>query len=134
VNHLCIIGQKSLWNHPTWIFKPLSFYDKVRLFWESHKFLQNLHLSFVYSTIKTKVRWRLYKILWPSQNIWTLNLWFFSSILITGSNKQFRKYESNLSRIFWPIRRTLFFVFSYYCWKMCVYSEFRSFGIGWWIR
>ena len=28
--------------------------DKVRIFWEGHKILQNLHLTFVYSTQKQK--------------------------------------------------------------------------------
>ena len=42
---------------------------KVQIFWEGHKILRNLHLTFDYSQ---KVRWRFHKILWPSQNIWTL--------------------------------------------------------------
>ena len=42
---------------------------KVHIFWEGHKSLQNLTLTFDYSTyLQSKVRGR------PSQNIWTLNL------------------------------------------------------------
>ena len=32
--------------------------------------------------IKSKVRWRFRKILWPSQNIWTLTNYFFQFIII----------------------------------------------------
>ena len=70
---------------------------KVNIFWEGHNILWNLHLTFDYSiyTIQskvrwrcgllriyelynaiTKVRWRFRKILWPSQNIWTLAIGF----------------------------------------------------------
>ena len=46
---------------------------KVHIFWEGHKILRNLYLTFDYSTyIQSKVRWRFCKIMWPSQNIWTL--------------------------------------------------------------
>ena len=39
------------------------------------------YLTFVYSKyIQTKVRWRFRKILWPSQNIWTLLSSFISYI------------------------------------------------------
>ena len=41
---------------------------KVHIFWEGHKIVRNLHLALH----RTKVRWRFRKILWPSQNIWTL--------------------------------------------------------------
>ena len=43
---------------------------KVHIFWQGHKNLRNLHLALHY--IRTKVRWRFRKILWPCQNIWTL--------------------------------------------------------------
>ena len=46
---------------------------KVHIFWEGHKILRNLHLTFVLCSASQKyVRWRFPKILWPSQNIWTL--------------------------------------------------------------
>ena len=46
---------------------------KVYIFWEGHKILRNLRLTFDYSKyIQSKVMWRFRKILWPSQNIWTL--------------------------------------------------------------
>ena len=46
---------------------------KVHIFWESHKILRNLQLTFVlYYLHRTKLRWRFCKILWLPQNIWTL--------------------------------------------------------------
>ena len=45
---------------------------KMRIYlhtlWEGNKILRNLHLTFVLCS----ARWRFRKILWPSQNIWTL--------------------------------------------------------------
>ena len=45
---------------------------KVHIFWEGHKILQNLHRGFILCS----------KILWPSQNMWTLTFfvdisWFY---------------------------------------------------------
>ena len=51
-------------------YNTVLFTYKVHIFWEGHKILRNLHLTFDYSTY----RWRFHKILWPSQNIWTLLL------------------------------------------------------------
>ena len=46
---------------------------KVHIFWDAHKILQNLPFTFDYVLyIQSKVRRRFCKILWPSQNIWTL--------------------------------------------------------------
>ena len=54
-----------------YIYKPC----KVYIFWEGHKILRNLHLRFDrYYILRTNLRWEFRKILWPSQNIWTLNL------------------------------------------------------------
>ena len=46
---------------------------KVHIFGEGHKILRNIHLTFDY--IQSKERWRFRKILWPSQNVWTLIIW-----------------------------------------------------------
>ena len=48
-------------------FSGFFFFFKVHIFWEGHKILRNLPLTFdcMYCS----------KILWPSQNIWTLLLW-----------------------------------------------------------
>ena len=47
-------------------------YFEVHIFWEGHKILRNLHLTFVLCSVtQSKVRWRFRKILWLSQNIWT---------------------------------------------------------------
>ena len=56
-------------------WKKLAFFVKckVHIFWEGHKILQNLPLTFDCSTyLQSKVRGRFRKILWPSQNVWTL--------------------------------------------------------------
>ena len=46
---------------------------KVNLFWEGHKILRNLHQLFDWQYLhRTNNWWRFCKILWPSQNIWTL--------------------------------------------------------------
>ena len=51
--------------------KPMHF--KVHKFWEDHKILRNLHRRFDhYYLRRTNLIWRFFKILWPSQNIWTL--------------------------------------------------------------
>ena len=52
---------------------------KVHIFWEGHKILRNIHLTFDWHYIQSKVRRRFRKILWPSQNIWAL--WYL--IIIT---------------------------------------------------
>ena len=36
------------------IYLPAQFTGKVHIFWEGHKILRNLHLTFVYSTYKQK--------------------------------------------------------------------------------
>ena len=46
---------------------------KVHIFWDGHKILRNLHQLFDWQYIsRTNDWWRFRKILWPSQNIWTL--------------------------------------------------------------
>ena len=51
---------------------------KVHIFWESHKILRNLHRRFDWHYLhRTNLRWRFRKILWPSQNIWTLKVWSY---------------------------------------------------------
>ena len=58
---------------------------KVHIFWEGHKILQNLHLTFDYSTYSQKLGEDFAKFLWPSQNIWTLTLilFFFFQVRMT---------------------------------------------------
>ena len=63
------IWSMTLGSYETPTFNPRP-HNKVRIFWEGHDILQNLHLTFVYlQYIQTKVRWRFRKMLWPSQNI-----------------------------------------------------------------
>ena len=46
---------------------------KVHIFWEGHKILRNLHQLFDLQYIgQIHNWWKFRKILWPSQNIWTL--------------------------------------------------------------
>ena len=74
-------SQNCLLHHMNlWVFKrgPIHIYQKgiflgngsskVHIFWEGHKILWNLHLTFVLCSASV----RCCKILWPSQNIWTL--------------------------------------------------------------
>mgnify|MGYP007023072589 CR=1 FL=1 len=66
--HKLIMKNDPIWKQS----KDLTRF-KVRIFWEGHNILLNLHLTFVYLQYRqTKVRWRFRKILRPSQNIWTL--------------------------------------------------------------
>ena len=47
---------------------------KVHIFWEGHTLLRNLHLTLVLCSCQSIMGWRFRKILWPSQNVWTLPL------------------------------------------------------------
>ena len=70
----CNFLEKITWNW-THHLHHLNYLEvsKVHIFWEGHKSLQNLHLTFDWHSIGQKyLRWRFRKILWPSQNIWTL--------------------------------------------------------------
>ena len=51
----------------TWIF------CKIHIFWEGHKNLSKSSTNFWLQYIQSKVSGRFRKILWPSQNTWTLN-------------------------------------------------------------
>ena len=80
--------------------------SKVHIFWEGQNFLRNRHLTFDWHYLhRTKVRWRFRKILWPSQNIWTLKV--YSSYL---SNCQFTKMESSWKGHFQILRFKAFYV------------------------
>jgi len=47
--------------------------DKVHIFWEGHKNFAKSSTNFWLQYIQSKVSGRFRKILWPSQNIWTLS-------------------------------------------------------------
>ena len=49
----------EVWKRGFQLIQFLGRLGKVHIFWEGHKILRNIHLTFR-------------KILWPSQNIWTL--------------------------------------------------------------
>jgi hypothetical protein len=46
--------------------------NNVHVFWECQKIWRKSPPYFWLALHRTKVRWRFHKILWPSQNIWTL--------------------------------------------------------------
>ena len=48
------------------------YQSKVHIFWEGHKIFTKSPPYFCPMQCQSKVRWRFCKILWPSQNIWTL--------------------------------------------------------------
>ena len=52
------------------------FLGKVHIFWEGYKILRKSSRCFLLALHRTKVGWRFHKILWPSQNMWTLKLNF----------------------------------------------------------
>ena len=54
---------------------------KVHIFWESHKNFAKSFPNFWLQYIQSKVRGRFRKILWPSQNIWTLTLICYKVII-----------------------------------------------------
>ena len=70
-NLLCFV-VKLHWTSTT--PDPKGGIHKVRIFWEGHKILRNLHSAyFCLEYIQTKLRLRFCKILWSSQNVWNLN-------------------------------------------------------------
>ena len=68
-----IMGPNAIWSR---------IQIKVHLFWEGHKILRNLVLH------RTNVRWRFWKMLWPSQNRWTL-IWMRLQIVFRPIMKSF---------------------------------------------
>ena len=62
-----LIWHKGWWCHSTFGI----YYDKVQIFWESHKNLKNS--SNFSQFFKPKQYGDFFTSLWPSQNIWTLH-------------------------------------------------------------
>ena len=60
------------------LFPMDQFIHKVYTFWEGHTIMRNLHLTFALCSASQKYWWRFRKILWPSQNIWTLTVLTFT--------------------------------------------------------
>ena len=58
---------------------------KVHIFWEGHKNFAKSSTNFWPQYIQSKVSGRFRKILWPSQNIWTLQYLAFQIILLRRS-------------------------------------------------
>ena len=71
-----------------WLYKLF----KVHIFWEGHKILRNLPLTFDWHYIKVRGRFR--KFFWPSQNTWTLRSWSTSwfRVLILKTSSVFMIY------------------------------------------
>ena len=58
-----------------WVESQVQQYcSNVHIFWEGHNIFAKSSPHFWLALHRTKVRWRFHKILWPSQNIWTLLL------------------------------------------------------------
>ena len=66
---------------------------KVHIFWEGHKFLRNFHRRFVLCSNGSNLRWRFGKILWPSQNIWTLSIFFAKKT--STKNSSWKEFGGN---------------------------------------
>ena len=65
------------------LFPMDQFIHKVYTFWEGHTIMRNLHLTFALCSASQKYWWRFRKILWPSQNTWTLSSTVLESIWCT---------------------------------------------------
>ena len=65
---------------------------KVHIFWEGRKNLRNLHLTFDCIYCSQKVKGRFRKILWPSQNILTLNVKFLGHCIWTTNRVEIPTY------------------------------------------
>ena len=68
---------------------------KVHIFWEGHKILRNLPLTFDCMYCSQKLGEDFAKILWPSQNIWTLKLETFETIFTCWSSNGWVTCESH---------------------------------------
>ena len=71
---ICLVGQNT--SHTkrksdTSYVKPC----KVWIFWERYKIWENLPLKIWHYSVMSNFKWKIFQILWPSQNIRTLNTW-----------------------------------------------------------
>ena len=71
----------SLWMNLLWNINIIV--SKVHIFWEGHKILRNLPLTFDGMYCSQKLGEDFAKFLWPSQNIWTL---MFNKIFLAITN------------------------------------------------
>ena len=64
-------GDYCVWAQ--YIYYILVQYCKINIFWKGHKILQYIHRRFDWHYIlRSNLRLRFRKIMWPPQNIWTL--------------------------------------------------------------
>ena len=73
-----ILPNWRLWAR-AWCWSHDMFF-KVHIFWEGHKILRNLPLTFYYMHCSQKLGEDFAKFLWPSQNVWTLQSYDFKSL------------------------------------------------------
>ena len=74
--------------------------DKVHIFWEGHKILRNLPLTFDRMYCSQKLWEDFAKFLWPSQNIWTLL--FIHKIIFYREKKWWKScLHGNWTRASW---------------------------------
>ena len=91
----------------------------VHIFGEGHKILQNLHLTFDWHYIgQKKVWWRFRKILWPSQNIWTLLHNYMENVFASKNTSGSKKLFSDLSSLDLKNVWILLVIFFFICWCM----------------
>ena len=69
---ICLVGQNT--SHTkrksdTSYVKPC----KVWIFWERYKIWENLPLKIWHYSVMSNFKWKIFQILWPSQNIRTLS-------------------------------------------------------------
>ena len=64
-----ILKLRSMFTESFWTMNER---NNVHVFWECQKIWRKSPPYFWLALHRTKVRWRFHKILWPSQNIWTL--------------------------------------------------------------
>ena len=74
---------------------------KVQIFWEGHKVWKNLPLKIWHYWVASNCKW---KILWPSQNIWTVSDFFSVSFILEKKNcglSLFKWIMDDFEREFW---------------------------------
>ena len=106
---------------------------KVHIFWEGHKILRNFHRRFDrYYIHMTNLRWRFRKILWPSQNIWTLTYCADDLVLLLLILKHPSQHNSTLEAklVAWNYFNVEKILRNWLCKQLCkIYGQ--SFVIFW---
>ena len=82
------------------------FPRKIHIFWKGHNILRNIHCKFDWHYIsRTNLRWRFCKVLWPSQNIWTLKTPKFRLLIAAGKTRQTTEHSSLVFLLLLPVQK-----------------------------